>query len=116
MFDMQVTSSHTRFLFKNGAYYYPVKTEDILYLVADGAYTTVHLMDKKISVSKSLKEIAAKLDSSMFYRIHHSTVINIYHITRFSKVDDNSVEMSNGKQLPVSTTKKKAFYNTFKTI
>lgn len=113
---MQVVTKKNRLLLKNGSYYYPVKTEDILYLVADGAYTMVYLTHKKISVSKSLKTIMSKLDTNIFHRIHHSTVININHITRFSKLDGNSVEMSNGKNLPISTTRKKEFYNTFKTI
>ena len=113
---MQVATKNARLLLKNGSYYYPVNTEDILYLVADGAYTTVYLVNKNISVSKSLKAIVSKLDITTFHRIHHSTVININHITRFSKFDDNTVEMSNGKNLPISTNRKKEFYNTFKTI
>lgn len=112
---MQVNSD-SRLLLKNGTFYYPVKTTDILYLVADGSYTTVCLPHKEISVSKSLKAIAEKLDPTTFRRIHHSTVINVNHITRFSKVDDNSVEMSNGRSLPISSNRKKEFYNTFKTI
>ncbi|MFK7936664.1 MAG: LytR/AlgR family response regulator transcription factor [Saprospiraceae bacterium] len=113
---MQVSTNSCRLLLKNGTYYYPVKTEDIIYLVADGAYTIIQLKSQKISVSKSLKTITPKLDAKTFCRIHHSTVININHITRFSKIDDNTVEMSNGKQLPISTTRKKEFYNSFKTI
>lgn len=113
---MSVESKLNRLLFKNGSYYYPIKAEEIIYLVADGAYTTIHLEGKEISVSKSLKLIASKLDPLSFCRIHHSTIINLQHITRFSKVDDNSVEMSNGKQLSISMTWKKNFYQVFRTI
>lgn len=113
---MRTNQTHHRLLLKNGTYYYPVKVEDIIYLEADGAYTSVYLKDRKISVSKNLKDVANSLDESIFFRIHHSTVININCITRFSKFDDNSVEMSNGKQLAISTSRKKTFYEAFKTI
>lgn len=105
-----------RLLFKNGNYYYPVQENDILYISADGAYTLIYLKDRKISVSKHLKDVMEKLNKSIFCRIHNSTVVNLNHIVRFSKYDENIVEMSDGKQLPLSKSRKKQFLDFFTSV
>lgn len=87
--------------------------DEILYLAADGAYTNIHLTNKKISIAKSLKEVERNLNANRFCRIHHSTVVNLEHITRFSKYDDNVVEMSDGKRLSLSKSRKKGFLEHF---
>lgn len=110
---MTATQSRGRLLFKNGNYYYPLMEDEILYISADGAYTNIHLNSRKISIAKSLKEVERNLDTARFCRIHHSTVVNLEHITRFSKYDDNVVEMSDGKLLSLSKSRKKEFLDHF---
>ena len=55
-------SNTERILFKNGKYYYPMLEIDIMYMQADGAYTNIYLIDRKISVAKSLKDVFENLD------------------------------------------------------
>lgn len=113
---MLFTKESPRLLFKNGNYYYPIQEEDILYLTADGAYTLIYLKDRKISVSKHLKDVVEKLNKSLFCRIHNSMVVNLNHIVRFSKYDENVVEMIDGKQLPLSKSRKKEFLEFFTSV
>jgi len=108
--------SSNKLLFKSGNFYYPLLQEEILYLSADGAYTNIHFGDKKISVSKSIKEAARYLDEGVFFRIHQSTVVNIDHINRISQMDDNIVEMINGERPSVAKSRKKAFLERFTRI
>lgn len=105
-----------KLLFKSGNFYYPLPQEEILYLAADGAYTHIYFGDKKISVSKSIKEAARHLDKNLFFRIHQSTVVNIEHINRISQMEDNVVEMVNGERLSIAKSRKKEFLAQFMRI
>ncbi|MFK7936665.1 MAG: LytR/AlgR family response regulator transcription factor [Saprospiraceae bacterium] len=108
--------SSGKLLFKSGNFYYPLLQEQILYLSADGAYTNIHFGDRKISVSKSIKEASRYLDQEIFFRIHQSTIVNIDHINRISQMDDNIVEMINGERLSVAKSRKKEFLAHFTRI
>ncbi|MEP7322936.1 MAG: LytTR family DNA-binding domain-containing protein [Saprospiraceae bacterium] len=91
-----------------GLLFLPVK--DILYLSADGNYTTIHMANKqKIISSKLLKEYESMLDSLFFYRIHHSTILNLSYIKEYIKGEGGSVLLTDGTSLEVSKRKKKEF-------
>lgn len=105
-----------KLLFKSGNFYYPLLQEKILYLAADGAYTNIHFSDRKISVSKSIKEAAKYLDQDLFFRIHQSTVVNLEQISRISQMEDNTVEMIDGRVFNIAKSRKKAFLERFTRI
>jgi two-component system LytT family response regulator len=79
-------------------------------LQADGAYTKVHLKDKKnILVSKKLKYFEILLEErSQFYRIHRSTIININYIRKYSK-SDNCICLDDGTTVNISKDRKRNF-------
>ncbi|WP_031443964.1 LytR/AlgR family response regulator transcription factor [Arenibacter algicola] len=80
-----------------------VKTTDIIYCKADGKYTEFILANgTKILSTKNLGEYAQTLDSTYFFRIHHSYLINIQHIVKISKKDGYYCEFTNGVMLPVA--------------
>ncbi len=84
-----------------------IPAENIYYCSAEGAYTTIHLSaNKKILVSKALGEIEEVLPASIFQRIHHSTIVNILHITNLIRTDGGYVLLNNGEKLSVSKAKK----------
>lgn len=91
-----------------------VKKTDILYCLAENAYTKVFLKGgKQITISKHLKKVEQALPSSVFVRIHDSHLINLQHLVRFVNDQQSIVLMANGKELSVSRNKKKDFLQRF---
>jgi two-component system LytT family response regulator len=89
--------------------------DQIMYLNAEGSYTTIHLAsNKKVMVSKLLKEFEDMLPEVDFCRIHHSTIININYVKKFYKGRGGEVEMANGEMMLISTRKKSDFLSRFK--
>lgn len=86
-----------------------IAAENILYCHAEGAYTQIHLTgNKKFLISKNLGDIEEALPADIFQRIHHSTIINLQHITNFIRSDGGYVLIDNGEKLMVSKAKKDA--------
>lgn len=83
---------------------------DIIFCQADGKYTNFHLINgKKIMSSRNLGEYSTILDSNYFFRIHHSFILNLRHITKISKKDGYYCELSNGATLPVAIRRQDDF-------
>ncbi len=80
-----------------------IKIRDILYFQADGRYTTIHLINgKKIVACKNIGEYENLLEENVFFRIHHSYMVNLAQALNINKAAGNYCEMVNGKSLPVS--------------
>ncbi len=62
--------------------------------------------DKKLLVTKTLKEFEDLLLSHGFYRVHQSHLVNTKFIKEFIKADGGYLLMNNGAQVPVSTRKR----------
>jgi two-component system LytT family response regulator len=87
-----------------------VNISDILYCEAKGVYTNIYLHDgKKILASKPLGDFESQLSTQKFFRIHHSTLINLNHIKEFQRFDGGYVVMQNNAKLEVSHRKRKDF-------
>lgn len=71
-----------------------IKFSDILYLEADGNYTTIHLATNKYTLRSTLKNAEDQLPTDRFFRIHKSYIINLQEIT---KIDSSAVVV--GKSL-----------------
>lgn len=85
---------------------YFVEIADIIRCSADGPYTTFYLKDRTtIIVSKTLKEYEELLTPHLFFRVHHSHLINLRHIKLFRK-SDSDLQMSDLSNVPVATRKK----------
>ncbi len=80
---------------------------DIIFCRADDNYTEIHLENKKILVSKTLKYFEEALSKFPFARIHKSYLVNVNEIVKYKKGKGGSVIVSNGKELMVSASKKK---------
>ena len=86
------------------------KLEDIIYCAADGSYTVLHLLgNKKITVSKNIKEFENILPENDFCRIHHATLVNMNHVVKYIKGEGGYVMVTEGDHLDVSRRKKEAF-------
>jgi two-component system LytT family response regulator len=105
-------SNPVKFLVKNTEGLHIVYYEELIYCVADSNYTYLFIENKKkITVSKTLKEIEKILESnSNFMRIHQSFIINLEKIKNISRIDAHlAVVMSDGKELFVSRSKRDEF-------
>ena len=90
-----------------------LEPEEILFIVSDGNYSTIHTIDnKKIVVTKKLKEVNTLLPDELFFRIHNSYVINLKKVKEFFKTD-GYVVLENNHKIPVSRQKKAEFLDKF---
>lgn len=93
-----------------------VVVEDIIRLEALGSYTQFHLInDKKIVVSKHLKEYERLLGDINFCRIHQSHLINIKAVVKYQKSDGGYVLLKDNSKIKVSESKKDFFLMRMKT-
>ena len=83
--------------------------DDIIYIESDGNYSTLFLQDqKKIVVTKKLKEVNAILPEHYFFRIHNSYIINLNKIKAFIK-NEGYVIMDSDHKIPVARQRKSDF-------
>lgn len=87
-----------------------VNVADIIYCEAQSSYTVFYLKNgNKIMSSKTLKDFEELLLPHSFFRTHHSFLINLNEIKRYTKGEGGTVLMNNGTELPVSKRKKEEF-------
>ena len=90
-----------------------LESKEILFIVSDGNYSTFHTTNnKKIVVTKKLKEINALLPNEIFFRVHNSYIINLTKVKEFFKTD-GYVIIENNHKIPVSRQKKSEFLEKF---
>ncbi|MDC1162280.1 LytTR family DNA-binding domain-containing protein [Tenacibaculum sp.] len=81
-----------------------VAFDDILYCKSEGNYTTFHLFDENIVVSKSMKKIEELLDEKQFLKCHQSYIVNKAYITKYT--NEGFLITKRGEQIPVATRRK----------
>ena len=59
--------------------------EDMLYIEMSSHTAIIHTRDTRYSTRKTIAEIIAELDDTLFVRCHKSFVVNIQHIASISK-------------------------------
>ena len=92
----------------DGLFFYDIS--DVAHLEANSNYTNIYLSNKtKIVASKTLKEFEDILPESIFFRTHHSHIINLNYIKRYIKGDGGQIELQNGNYVDVSRRKKDEF-------
>lgn len=83
---------------------------DIVHLEANSNYTIIYFTDNtKITASKTLKEFDELLPENIFFRTHHSHIINLTLIKRYIRGNGGRIELQNGVVIEVSRRKKEAF-------
>ena len=83
---------------------------DIIHLEASSNYTTIYFNNHpKLIASKTLKDFEELLPANIFFRTHHSHIINLSFIKRYLKGDGGQIEMQNGNFVDVARRKKDEF-------
>ena len=87
-----------------------VNVDDILVCEANGSYTNVYLKsDRKIMVSKHLKEYENLLSADQFMRVHNSFLINLKEVKQFVKSEGGYILMNDNRQVSISPKKRDEF-------
>lgn len=87
-----------------------VSLKDIVRCQAEANYTVFFfVVEKKMIVTKSLKEFEDLLVDYDFIRVHNSHLINLNHTVKYTKGEGGVVEMSDGSEVDVSRRKKEEF-------
>ncbi len=98
-----------KIILKTSSDIYIILIQDIYHCESDGSYTTFNTIDdRKITVSKSLKEYESILNTHNFIRPHQSHLVNLNYVQRIHKADGGYLVLKNGKEIPISTRKKES--------
>lgn len=90
-----------------------VKLSNIVYLESAGEYVRLHLSDGTTLVTLfRLKNMESSLQSSQFMRVHRSYIINLAHISGYTK---GRVFLSNDDYVPIGENYKEQFLNYINT-
>ncbi len=94
-----------------------VDLDQIIRCEADRNYTSFFLKDnKKILVSKTLKEYETLLSAHNFLRVQQSHLINIDYVDRYDKKNGGAVVMKNGSEVPLSPAKREVFFKRLENL
>lgn len=95
------------FVEKNDNGVYKIYISEIIYIETYMRNTQIHINNNEVILSyKSMKAHLAQLENADFYMIHESFIVNLRYIR---KVVGYDVILLDGKTLPVSKSRKKAF-------
>lgn len=91
-----------------------IDIRDIVWVEAESNYSILHFTDKrKMTVSKTLKQVEEALEGYSFFRPHKSFIINLSYITRYTRGEGGTILMTDGSEVEVSRNKKKEFLELF---
>lgn len=60
---------------------------------AEEKYTTVRTAQRELLIRMSLKELLPQLDSTRFWQVHRSTIVNVDFIERVVRTEDGDLEV-----------------------
>jgi two-component system LytT family response regulator len=84
-----------------------IEVENIIRCESDGNYTTIVMDKRKITISKTLKEIEKIfVEFPYFYRLHNSHLVNLNHVNKYIRGEGGQVILTNGDEIGVSRSKK----------
>jgi two-component system, LytTR family, response regulator len=87
---------------------------DIVYCTAEGSYTRLFMTGiNEIVLSRTLGNVEEILADYNFFRIHHSTLINLRQVKKYIRGENGEVVMSDGNSLKLARTRKMDFLNVF---
>lgn len=86
-----------------------LKQSDIIRIEADGSYSNIYTNKGKTTVSKNLTEIMDQLSPALFFRVHHSHIVNLSKVKSYLKTDGHVAVMEDFSKVDVSRRKKDEF-------
>jgi two-component system LytT family response regulator len=115
--NIKILKKVHKIVLKTSDHIYLVNLEDIIRIEADGNYSTFYIQDdRKVIVSRPIKEYEEALIDKGFHRIHKSHLININKLSYYDKTDSGDVVMTDGSVVPVSSRKKDMLLNLLENL
>lgn len=94
-----------------------IELDQIIRCESDRNYTSFFLLDnKRILVSKTLKEYEMLLSGHNFLRVQQSHLVNLNYIDRYDKKDGGAVVMKDGSEVPLSPAKREVFFQRLENL
>ncbi len=94
-----------------------IPVAEIIFCEANGSYTNFHLKgNKKLLVSKHLKEYENLLSEHNFMRVHNSFLINLIEVKKYVKAEGGYIVMKNEAMVNISNKKKDEFLHQMKIV
>ena len=107
----------TRLLIKSSGRVSFLKTEDVDWIGAEDYYIKLHVGRKNHLLRETMNEMEAKLDPSMFIRVHRSSIVNIDRIRELQQHFNGEyiVVLKDGTELKLSRSRREQLQNMLKT-
>lgn len=94
--------------------FYIIPVQNIVRCEAKGSYTIFFMEDgKSHTASKTLKEFEDLLPPNIFFRAHHSHLININFVVKYHKGKGGIIEMKDKSEIPLASRRKSDFISLF---
>jgi two-component system, LytTR family, response regulator len=88
-----------------------VEMDAIISCSSDSNYTNFFLKNnKKLTVSRTMKDIEELLSDYSFLRVHHSFLVNLNEIHKYIKGEGGYLVMSDGTHIDVSRSRKEMLF------
>lgn len=98
---------------RTGLEYYYI--DDIVLIEGQGSYAEMVLTNgNNVLVSKKVKDFEETLTHKGFLRVHKSFLINMAHIESLHKDDGGYIQMSNGRQVTISSKDREEILRSIK--
>ena len=86
-----------------------IPVQSVISCASDNNYTTLHLKDKKkITASRTLKEVEEMLEGLPFLRVHQSWLVNLDEIIKYVRGEGGYLVMSDGSSVDVARARKES--------
>jgi two-component system LytT family response regulator len=86
-----------------------INVDNIMFFEGDKNYSWINTENSKYLVAKTLKEYENTIDSTKFFRVHQSFIVNKLYVKAILNTKPDSIELTNGLTIAVSRDKKKEF-------
>ncbi len=93
-----------------------INYNQIFYFESSGSYTFCVTDTKKIIFSKNIGEVEKEIPASIFFRTHHSFIVNLYKIEKVKITRGGQISLFNGDFIPVSQRKTMQFIKLMKEL
>jgi two-component system LytT family response regulator len=102
--EIQPRASLTRFVVRSPGEIYFVRPSDVAWIESAGNYVTLHTDAGEHVVRTSIRELEARLDGSVFVRVHRSAIVNLEFVKKLEPYfhGEHVITLKNGSQLTSS--------------
>jgi two-component system LytT family response regulator len=102
------TGPRKKIFVKDGEKFWFVNTEDIMCFESEGNYTRIYFKNNKPLIYKSLNQIEAKVNPSIFFRVSRTHIVNLNFIKSAKEGLGNTIKLILENNLQVNVSRRNA--------